>query len=223
MLVRLRRTLLKEGRLTRLIIDSTPGLPCVATCQTHFGSLRNLYRLLGYTPKRSYEFIDSRPLWTELRAKLLLQVVSAIRKAGGHTHPGGWSDCVRVNGSTCLSVRAARWTPGRKQNHAPHWSIEREACLPPGWIAAIRLTEHNNAVLDYVLLPTDGKVKRTVRFSEAARARRGIARFNTANALVRAITRRLTKEGRAGPATPGPSSNRPKASRPKTRNVRGRH
>ena len=59
---RLRRTLLKEGKLSKYIIDRTPGLPCVATCQTHFGSLRNLYRLLGYTPKRNYEFLDSRPL-----------------------------------------------------------------------------------------------------------------------------------------------------------------
>lgn len=56
MLVRLRKTLLKEGRLSIGIIDRTPGLPCVATCQTHFGSMRNLYRLLGYTPKRNYEF-----------------------------------------------------------------------------------------------------------------------------------------------------------------------
>ncbi|MEH2487328.1 hypothetical protein [Bradyrhizobium sp. AZCC 2230] len=48
-------------------------------------------------------------------------------------------------------------------------------------------TASNKAVLDYVLLPTDGKVKRTIRFSEAARERRAITCFKTADALVRAI------------------------------------
>ncbi|NYG48499.1 hypothetical protein GGD67_005984 [Bradyrhizobium sp. IAR9] len=156
---------------------SNAGTSCSATCQTHFGNFRNLYRLLGYTPKRNYEFLDSRPVWSQLRARLVEQAATAIKAAGGRISSGGWSDCLRVNGTTYLSVRAARWTPGRKPNHAPHWSIERETCLPDGWIAAIRLSEHNKTVLDYVLLPTDGKVKRTIRFSEAARAGRGIIRF----------------------------------------------
>jgi DNA invertase Pin-like site-specific DNA recombinase len=191
MLVRLRKTLLREGRLTPAIIDRTPGLPCSATCQTHFGNFRNLYRLLGYTPKRNYEFLDARPVWSGLRAKLVERAAAAIEAAGGRVSSGGWSGCLRVNGAVCLSIRAARWTPRQKPTHAPHWSIEREACLPDGWIAAIRLSEHNKAVLDYVLLPTDGKVKRTIRFSEAARARRGIMRFKTVNGLVQAVTRRL--------------------------------
>ncbi|MGY3549427.1 MULTISPECIES: recombinase family protein [unclassified Bradyrhizobium] len=222
MLVRLRRTLFKEGRLTPAIIDRTPGLPCSATCQTHFHSFRNLYRLLGYTPKRNYEFLDSRPFWAEQRAKLVERAAAAIQAAGGRISPGGWSNCLCVNGTTCLSVRAARWTPGEKPGHAPLWSVEREACLPEGWIAAIRLSDHNKAVFDYVLFRTDGKVKRTIRFSEAARARRGILRFKTANGLVQAITRQLTKKARASPATPALRTKRPKAKQSSTRTVRGR-
>lgn len=222
MLVRLRRTLLKEGRLTPTIIDRTPGLPCSATCRTHFGNFRNLYRLLGYTPKRNYEFLDARPVWSELRAKLVERAAAAIKAAGGRISSGGWSDCLRVNGTACLSVRAARWTPGQKPTHAPHWSIEREACLPGGWIAAMRLAEHNNTVLDYVLLPTDGKVKRTIRFSEAARARRGIMCFKTVNRLVQAITPRLTQAHPISQVTPAGRGKRPKAPRSKTRRIRGR-
>lgn len=223
MLVRLRRTLLKEGRLSPAIIDRTPGLPCVATCQTHFGSLRNLYRLIGYAPKRNYEFLDSRPFWMAERAKLVTQLAAAIRKAGGSTVSGGWTDCLRVNGAVSISIRAARWTPGKKQSHSPHWSIEREAHLPAGWIAAIRLSEHNKSVLDYVLLPTDGRVKRTIRFSERARAHREIARYETSEALVRAITRRIARRGRAFPATPTAPSTPSRSSRPKTRSARAPH
>ncbi|PDT83340.1 recombinase [Bradyrhizobium sp. Y36] len=219
MLVRLRKTLLKEGRLTPAIIDRTPGLPCSATCQIHFGNFRNLYRLLGYVPKRNYEFLDSRPVWSKLRSKLVEQAATAIKAAGGRISSGGWSNCLRVNGAAGLSVRAARWCPGQKPTHAPYWSIEREACLPDGWIAAIRLAEHNKAILDYVLLPTDGKVKRTIRFSEAVRTRRGILRFKSAKGLIQAITRRLVASRttlRARPARPG----RQKTSRSKVRQSR---
>lgn len=99
MLLRLRKTLLKEGRLSINIIDRTPGLPCVATYQTHFGSMRNLYRLLGYTPKRNYEFLDSRRIWSEQKTMLASRIGTAIRKTGGRTSTGGWTDSMRVNGS----------------------------------------------------------------------------------------------------------------------------
>lgn len=223
MLLRLRKTLLKEGRLSINIIDRTPGLPCVATCQTHFGSMRNLYRLLGYTPKRNYEFLDSCRVWSEQKTMLASRIGTAIRKAGGRTSTGGWTDSMRVNGSTCISVRAARWTPGKLESHSPHWTIQCDAHVPAGWIAAIRLSQHNQAVLDYVLMPTDGTVKRTIRFSEAARERRAIMCFKTPDALVRAITRRLTKKARVSRAKSSPPSRRVKSSRPKTKNVGVRH
>lgn len=223
MLVRLRKTLLKEGRLSIKIINRTPGLPCVATCQTHFGSMRNLYRLLGYSPKRNYEFLDSRRLWSEQKTMLASRINAAVRKAGGRTSTGGWTDSLRVNGTTCVSVRAARWTAGKIESHSPHWTIQCDAHVPAGWIAAIRLSEHNQAVLDYVLLPTDGAVKRTIRFSEAARARHEIACFKTPGALVRALTRRLTKAGLVSQAKSSPPRRRAKSNQPKTKNVRGRH
>jgi len=223
MLVRLRKTLVKEGRLSINIIDRTPGLPSVATCQIHFGTMRNLYRLLGYTPKRNYEFLDSRQIWSEQKALLASRIRAAIRKAGGRTSTGGWTDTMRVNQTTCISVRAARWTPGKIESHSPHWTIQCDAHVPAGWIAAIRLSEHNQAVLDYALLATDGKVKRTIRFSEAARERHAIACFQTPGALVRALIRRLAKKSRASQARSSPPSREEKPSRPKTTNARVRH
>ncbi len=218
MLTRLRRTLLKEGRLNPAIIDRTVGLPCVATYQAHFGCLRNVYRLIGYTPKRNYEFLDSRPLWVEERTKLVSRVASAIRGAGGRAGAGGWAHCLRVKRSVSVSIRVARWTPKLKESHSPHWSIQPEAHLPPGWIGAIRLSEHNNSVLDYVLLPTDGNVKRLIRFSETTRKTRGIARFETAEALLRAITRRVTRKGRVSSGSPAQPGMRSKATPSKTKN-----
>ncbi|WP_246740480.1 recombinase family protein [Bradyrhizobium sp. LCT2] len=217
MLARLRQTLLKEGRLSSAIIASTIGLPCTSTYQTHFGSLMNVYRLIGYAPKRSYGFLESRPRWAEQEAKLGSQIAMAIRKAGGRTASGNRTAYLRVDGSVNISIRSALWC-GR-QNRAPYWSIKRRARLPQGWIAAIRLSEHNESVLDYVLLSTHGKVRRTINFSERARVRRGIARFDTTDALARAITKRVIRKGRSSPAPQGKRS-RPK--QPKTKNARAR-
>jgi hypothetical protein len=59
MLARLRRTLLKRGKLSPKIIDGTVGLPCTASYQYHFGSLRNAYRLIGYESRRNCDYVDA--------------------------------------------------------------------------------------------------------------------------------------------------------------------
>ncbi|RXH25502.1 hypothetical protein XH84_31395 [Bradyrhizobium nanningense] len=215
MLARLRKTLVKEGRLSSAIIASTVGLPCASTYQTHFGSMMNVYRLIGYTPKRNYEFLESRPLWAEQKAKLGSQIATVIKKAGGRTvSRAGY---LRVNGSVNISIRVALWC-GR-QDRAPYWSIKREARLPHGWIAAARMAEHNKSVLDYVLLRTGQKVKRTMTFSERARIRRGIARFETATALARGIVEQVIMADRSS-LVPSGNLSRPKQPATKTSHAR---
>ena len=53
MLVRLRKFLMKKGKLSHAIIDAAPGLPSASTYLVHFGTFRNLYRLIGYTRQAS--------------------------------------------------------------------------------------------------------------------------------------------------------------------------
>ncbi|WP_225112043.1 MULTISPECIES: hypothetical protein [Bradyrhizobium] len=212
------KPLLKEGRLSSAIIDSTVGLPCASTYHKHFGSMMNVYRLIGYTPKRNYAFLQSRPRWAEQEAKLGSHVAMAIRKAGGRITSSNRTDYLRVRGSVNISIRSALCCGS--QNRALYWSIKRRARLPQGWIAAIRLSEHNESVLDYVLLPTDGKVKGTTSFTERARVRRGIARFETPDALVRAIAKLVKRRDRSEPA---PHDKRSRPKQLNTKNARARH
>lgn len=47
------KPLLEEhGKLTNAIIDSAPGVPNSATYRSHFGSMTEVYRLMGYRPSR---------------------------------------------------------------------------------------------------------------------------------------------------------------------------
>jgi hypothetical protein len=51
---------MKVGHLNPAIIDRTVDLPCTQTFRQHFGTLRNVYRLIRYTTKRNCDYSDSR-------------------------------------------------------------------------------------------------------------------------------------------------------------------
>jgi len=218
MLARLRRTLMKEGRLSPAIIDRTVGLPCTASYIQHFGSLRDVYRLIGYTSKRNCEYIDSRQAWADRLAKLALQVAAEIRKGGALVAFDASADCLRVNETVSISLRTARFCPGKQENHSPHWSIQCRARLPIGWIIAIRLGAHNQTVLDYLLLPTPGIARPLIRFTETARPHHGIRRFESPNALIRSISRRVATKSRASLAKSAQLKTPQKASRSQRKN-----
>lgn len=130
----------RKGKLSPKIIDQTVGLPCKTIYMQRFGSLRETYRLIGYTSKRDCEYIESRQGWADMTAKLATELLEEINKTGACTLH---SDCLRVNRTVSVNFRVARWCPGKRENHGPHWSIERRARLLPGWIVATRLGERN--------------------------------------------------------------------------------
>jgi hypothetical protein len=67
--------------------------------------MRNLYRLLGFSPKRNYEFLDSRPVWSEQKSRIASAIAAGIQQAGGRLKKGGWTDTMRVNKESCISVK----------------------------------------------------------------------------------------------------------------------
>jgi hypothetical protein len=131
--------------------------------------------------------------------KLASMVADGIKKAGGRFTFNGSTDCLLVNGTVCISFRIARWRAGKFEHHSAHWSVQRRARLPAGWIVAMRLGERNKAILDYLLLPTTSSIGRLIRFSEIARARHGIDRFERFDALARSLIRRVTRKSRGTP------------------------
>lgn len=75
--------------------------------------------------------------------------------------------------------------------------------LSPGFPSiAIRLTERNEAVLDYLLLRTTVMTGPLMRFSEKARERHGPESFGSFDALVKSLSRRVNKASRASPTKP---------------------
>jgi DNA invertase Pin-like site-specific DNA recombinase len=143
---------------------------------------------------------------THLISKLAVEVSTRIEKAGRKVISTYSTSCLRIDGGPNISFQIARWCPGRKKHHSPYWAILREARLQVGWLIAIRLTEGNKAVHDFLLLATTDMVGPVMKLSERSRIRRGIKCFDQFNALARSITR-LAATGRRTSRTRSALSN----------------
>ena len=83
MLLRLRRTLHRRGKLSWNIIDNTPELPSAETYAAHFGTLRKIYALLGYERGRYCDWVDSRVFWSDVLKDHAARLVEALRTEYG--------------------------------------------------------------------------------------------------------------------------------------------
>jgi hypothetical protein len=193
MLSRLRRVLIKRGKLRVSIIEETVGLPCYRTYLQHFGSLRNVYRLIGYAETRFWDRLDEHKRWVDLNAGHAALLQERFEKLGYRTTFDPSIECLRVKDAVNVSFRLARWIRGKRESHSFRWSLRRRRTSPAGWTVAIRLGEHNNEALDYILLPSTSFHGVWLRFSENARRAHKIERFDTFEGLARSLVRRVSK------------------------------
>jgi DNA invertase Pin-like site-specific DNA recombinase len=190
MLLRLRKTLHKKGRLSPAIIEDTSGLPGVDTFIRHFGGLRNTYRLIGYTSKRDHSFIDAVKTWARVTATLVSDVAAHLERSGRHISIGETNDELMVDDRLRIIFRVARSYP--IQGQLTTWRVPRIVRPASDFIVATRLTDDNQDVLDYVLIPTAkacGKHKNGyMRFTEMARERHRFRLVRSAKALAGALS-----------------------------------
>jgi hypothetical protein len=189
MLKRLRVLLHRRGRLSRDVINETEGIPCSTAYLTRFGNLRNAYRLIGYSPKRKYEYVESRAVRRDMIKVLALKVAGALAKSGEDVRVDQVHRILRVH-AVAISFRVARSRLANGATH-PSWVIIRGRQLPPGLVVVIRLNEGNRQIRDYLVMPASGLVGRDLRFSERNRERFGLRQYGTIVGLCEAIKRRL--------------------------------
>lgn len=193
MLKRLRVLLHRKGRLSRDVINETEGIPGSTAYLTRFGSLRNAYRLIGYSPKRKYEYVESRTVRRDMIKDLVLKVAGALAKSGEDVRVDQVHQIIRVH-AVAISFRVARSRHARAATH-PSWTIIRGRQLPPGLVVVIRLSEGNREIGDYLLMPASQLVGRDLRFSERNRKRFGLRQYGTVVGISEAIKRRLSNLG----------------------------
>jgi DNA invertase Pin-like site-specific DNA recombinase len=198
MLVRLRKVLMKKGSLSAEIIDATPGLPCTSTYLKHFGTLRNLYRLIGYNRTRYWDDLEAYQRWADLNRANGRSLGEAFEKTGAGVTFDPSIECLRVNDAVNICFGLAKWR--KHKGHPVRWTLRRRMRQPMGWNVAIRLGENNKAIQDYVLLPSPSVIGVWLWFSEEGYAAHKIERFETFEELSRSLVRRVNKATRSTPA-----------------------
>lgn len=193
MLARLRRVLMKRGKLSIPIIDKTVGLPCARTYLKHFGNFRNVYRLIGYNETLFWDRLEVHKRWADLNAGNAALLRERLEKSGYRAAFDPSMECLRVKGAASVCFRVARWMPLKRESHSSRWSLRRRVRSPPGWMVAIRLGKQNKEVLDYILLPSTSFHGVWLRFSEKARRAHKIESFESFEDLARSLVRRVSK------------------------------
>jgi hypothetical protein len=186
---------MKKGKLSASIIDASPVLPSVSAYLLHFGTLRNLYRLIGYTGNQGYwDKLAAHKRWVNLHLENAARLRDAFDEAGRRATLDPSIECLRIDNAVNICFRVAKW---RNYEGRPlRWTLVRRVRWPKGWVVALRLGENNETILDYVLLPSvslsfSGPL---FWFSEDTRAAHSIERFETFGELSRLLIKRVCKE-----------------------------
>jgi Recombinase len=202
MLARLRKVLLKKGSLSRSIIDATPGLPRCQTYVRHFGTLRNLYRLIGYNRTKCWDDRQAYQRWADLNLRHAALLCEAFEKAGRRASFDPSIACLRVNDAVSIGFGVAKWR--MHEGRPVRWTLRPRARWPAGWIVAIRLGNNNESILDYILLPSPSITGNWMWISEWSCSAHKVESFATFEELARSLVRRVNAATRAASTKRGP-------------------
>lgn len=148
---KLRRLYQQHGYLSGLIIDEAEGMPSAAAYAHRFGGLIRAYQVVGFTPDRDYQYLETNQFLRRLHPEIVSQTERMIADVGGAITRDPATDMLTVNREFTVSLVLARCQlldDGRRR-----WKVRFDTSLAPDITVAVRLNEANQAALDYYLLP----------------------------------------------------------------------
>ncbi|MDA9423098.1 recombinase family protein [Bradyrhizobium sp. CCBAU 53380] len=192
MLTRLRKVLMKKGVLSGPIINAAPSLPCCTTYLTRFGSLRNLYRLVGYDYPKHWNDLNDFRRWSDLSVGFAAALRERFEQVGRRAVLDSSIGCLDIDDGASICFGIARWR--KYEGHGPRWMLRRRSRWPAGWIVAIRLNANNDAIQDYILLPSLTGTRMHLWISDTNLQTHNIEVFQTYDKLVRSLVPRVTEK-----------------------------
>nr|WP_281292758.1 recombinase family protein [Roseospira marina] len=153
-----------HGRLSGLIIDEMEDLPSSSTYGHRFGGLLRAYRLVGYSPRRDYRYIDINRSLRRLHPEILAEIITGLKTSGAVVQRNEDTDLLTVNGEVSLAVVIARCkeTPAG----ALRWMLRFDNGNDPDILVAIRMDARNERPIDYYLFPRIDQTAERIRLAE---------------------------------------------------------
>lgn len=148
---RLRSLYQQRGFLSGLVINETDGMPSSSIYAQLFGSLIRAYQMVGFTPDRDYQYLETNKFLRRLHPEIVNQTEGQIISFGGDVCRDPATDILRINDEFTVSLVLARCQTPESGRH--HWKVRFDTSLSPDITVAVRLDSLNQAILDYYLLP----------------------------------------------------------------------
>ncbi|MDF2116378.1 recombinase family protein [Roseiarcaceae bacterium H3SJ34-1] len=150
MLSCLAQLLTTNNVLSALIIDERDDMPASSSYRHRFGSLINAYKLVGFTPRRDFRYIETNRFLRTLHPGVVTSLITDLRGIGASVDIDDSSDLLTINGEFTASVVLSRCC---ELARSKRWKIRFDTSLMPDITIVLRMNSENSSVLDYYLLP----------------------------------------------------------------------
>jgi hypothetical protein len=159
------------------LIDESESMASSSVYRTRFDSLMRAYTLVGYTPERDYQFIETNRQLRLMHPKVISDAIERMRVVGGSVVRDSATDLLTVNGefSASLIISRCRQTDAG----ALRWLIRFDQGLNPDITVAIRMDTANREALDYYLLPRAALAPENLTLAESNGVSLDTYRFET--------------------------------------------
>ena len=141
----------KHGFLSGLIINESENTPTTAVYSNRFGSLLRAYELIGFTPKRDYQYIEVNKFLRNFHPEITQQVIDEMTKFNGVIYRDPLTDLIFINDEVSISLVLTRSHQLSSGNY--RWKVRFDTALNPDITVVIRLDYSNTKIKDYYLLP----------------------------------------------------------------------
>lgn len=152
------------GLLSALVIDEREDLPSSSAYRSRFGSLLRAYELIGYSPGRDYQYVETNRFLRSLYPGLIAQIIDDIEGLGASVRRNPLNDLLTINDEFSASVVISRCL--RTGAGSLRWKIRFDTSLKPDITLAVRMASDNRTVLDYYMLPHLDFARSDVRMAE---------------------------------------------------------
>ena len=142
----------QQGHLSALIIDEASHLPPSSLFRTRFGGLLRVYKMIGYTPERDYQYVVINQRLRTFHSEIIANVIEQMESLCGRcVHVDPETALLELNHNLHISIVISRCFT--TSSGTRRWKIRFDSGLHPDITVAVRMDTQNEMVHDYYILP----------------------------------------------------------------------
>ena len=187
----LKGLLSRKGNLTRELINDEGGMPTSQLYKIRFGGLLEAYDRIGYTPSQDYSHLSITRAMKVAHRERIAALIADLESEGATVNREVSTGLLTINDELRMRFLAAR---SRRTGHSGNrWYFRFDSRLSFDITIVARMSPHNDAVLDYFLVPRFEQVRSQV-YSGASASALNIYRFADLSVLKSIVRRTDFKE-----------------------------